>query len=77
MTQNRRSSSIIAKAATLLASPTVFLYAVWRRDNNFILSFTTDHKAECFYSFFRVKKIPMIAPIRIIGATLKNSHSNE
>lgn len=44
MTQNRRPSSIIAKAATLLASPTAFLYAVWRGDNNFILSFTIDHK---------------------------------
>lgn len=30
-----------------------------------------------FYSFFRVKKIPMIVPIRIIGAILTNSHSNE
>ena len=34
-------------------------------------------KAEWLYSFFRVQKIPMIAPIRIIGATLTNSHSNE
>lgn len=29
------------------------------------------------YSFFRVRKIPTIAPIRIIGAALTNSHSNE
>lgn len=29
-----------------------------------------------FYAFFRVKKIPKIAPIRIIGANLINSHSN-
>ena len=34
-------------------------------------------KAEWVYSFFRVKKMPMTAPIRIIGATLTNSHSNE
>lgn len=29
------------------------------------------------YSIFRVKKIPVIAPIKIIGAALTNSHSNE
>ena len=34
-------------------------------------------RAGWFYSFFRVKKIPMIAPTRIIGAALTNSHSNE
>lgn len=33
-------------------------------------------KAEQIYTFFRVKKIPTIAPIRIIGANLINSHSN-
>ena len=33
--------------------------------------------ARWLYSFFRVKIIPMIAPIKIIGATLTNSHSNE
>lgn len=33
-------------------------------------------KVEQFYTFFRVKKIPTIAPIRIIGANLTNSHSN-
>ncbi len=33
-------------------------------------------KAERFYAFFRVKIIPTIAPIRIIGANLTNSHSN-
>ena len=34
-------------------------------------------EAGWFYSFFRVKKIPMTAPRRIIGDTLTNSHSNE
>ena len=33
-------------------------------------------KAALFYAFFRVKKIPTIAPIRTIGANLTNSHSN-
>lgn len=33
-------------------------------------------KVERFYSFFRVKKIPAIAPIRTIGANRTNSHSN-
>ena len=33
-------------------------------------------KAGQYHVFFRVKKIPMIAPIRITGATLTNSHSN-
>ena len=28
------------------------------------------------FHVLRVKKIPMIAPIRIIGAALTNSHSN-
>ena len=36
----------------------------------------TSAVAEPFYTFFRVKKTPTIAPIRIIGANLKNSHSN-
>ena len=34
-------------------------------------------KARWLYSFFCVKIIPMIEPIRIIDATLTNSHSNE
>lgn len=34
-------------------------------------------KAGGGYFFFRVKKIPMMAPIRMIGAALTNSHSNE
>lgn len=29
-----------------------------------------------FYLFLRVKMIPTIAPIKIIGANLINSHSN-
>ena len=33
-------------------------------------------KAGQFYPFFRVKKIPTIAPIKIIGANRTNSHSN-
>ena len=33
-------------------------------------------KAGGGYFFFRVKKIPKIDPIRIIGANLTNSHSN-
>lgn len=32
--------------------------------------------AVSFYVLFRVRKIPTIAPIRIIGAALTNSHSN-
>ena len=30
-----------------------------------------------FYPFFLVKKAPMIAPIKISGPILTNSHSNE
>ncbi len=34
-------------------------------------------KVEQLYTFFRVKTIPTIAPIKINGANLTNSHSNE
>ena len=41
-----------------------------------ILKFKRFPKVAQFYTFFRVKNIPPIAPVRIIGANLTNSHSN-